>query len=324
MASSLPEFLLSFAWAILNTGSTQIAVRFLLVFSSQDVLASLFSLAELSFAPGLFSVLQSASPPLVSWFQSLPSEIPNHHWGVYVLVYTKSGHTSRIYIGSSVRVHQGLRQRIREHKRGIQAPRFIRIAIREGYTLSSTTLLAWCPTPSIGNRPRIRYMVVLLEAIFHCAFWSMNSRKWNFGFSDNCPWSLDSFEYTGLNSHNPLNESFWTADGLNFTPKELQAIEDKRQTSLKRGREKWREENREEEQRATKVRLQENKDAKKFYCAIYDVVCVDAYGLEVHNQTKRHQKWSETGGRPTSYDCTVCGHSFKWPYKLKEHMKKKH
>lgn len=167
-------------------------------------------------------------------------------------------------------------------------------------------------------------MVVLLEAVFHCTFWSMKSRTWDFGFGNNRLWNLDSFRYTGLNSHNPLNESFWTADGLDFTPAELQLLEDKKQDSLKRCREKWRGKNREEEKQATKVRLQENLEEKKFYCAIYDVACVDTHGLEVHNRTKRHLKWSETGGRPTSYDCTVCGQSFKWPYKLKEHMKNKH
>ena len=56
--------------------ATWINPRFKLVMPDPAHLSEIFNALELVFYPGLFMVLQPATAPSITWFESLPTEIP--------------------------------------------------------------------------------------------------------------------------------------------------------------------------------------------------------------------------------------------------------
>jgi len=64
-----------------------------------------------------------------------------------------------------------------------------------------------------AHRPKIRALVVALEAVFSAVFWSMVPSEKEFGLSHMCPWNPDAFEWLGLRPHSPLRETIRCPEG---------------------------------------------------------------------------------------------------------------
>jgi hypothetical protein len=99
-ATTIFQLIVLLTWACLSTTSEKLKHPiFSKALLSQDLLEELLSDASTMFAPGLYQVLQSATPPPVAFFKSLRTEV-EERWGIYALVLEKADHRSKIYIGS--------------------------------------------------------------------------------------------------------------------------------------------------------------------------------------------------------------------------------
>jgi hypothetical protein len=66
-------------------------------------------------------------------------------------------------------------------------------------------ILCSMPIPSATDVPRLRALFILLEAIFTFVFWTIRIKtKFDLGMHGMRQWTLESLEYEGLYSHNPL------------------------------------------------------------------------------------------------------------------------
>jgi hypothetical protein len=73
--STIAFLVLSLTWASFTlTPAKRRHPIFAKALLDEDVLQELLSAASLCFAPGLLQVLQSATPPTVDYFKSLPTE----------------------------------------------------------------------------------------------------------------------------------------------------------------------------------------------------------------------------------------------------------
>jgi hypothetical protein len=86
MASTILQFVLTMAWTRLkDTPSIQKHVLFAQFIPNLAALEEIASITSLTFAPGLFDLLQAAVPPTIEYFKSLPLDTLRC-WAVYVLI----------------------------------------------------------------------------------------------------------------------------------------------------------------------------------------------------------------------------------------------
>jgi hypothetical protein len=134
-------------------------------------LSGLMAIASLAFSPGLLEVVQYATPPSPSWFQTLPTA-PFDVWGIYVPILERTGSIPLFYIGSGTRANGDVRARLLEYDRGYHLSNNLEEALRNGYTIVSNHLLVQCPIPAAADVPRVRVTFVAMEAMFSFMFWT--------------------------------------------------------------------------------------------------------------------------------------------------------
>jgi len=328
----LTEIFISACFAACNV-VTYINPRFRLVLHSRDAVAALFLLAQVQFCAGLLDVVYSLTAPPLSWFESLSSVIPINTWGVYALILKKAGYDDLLYIGSGCAANRGLRVRIHEHKTGACSPVNVKLALEFGYEITHIALLAYCDIPPPAHIPRIRTLIVALEAVFTGLFWAVDPSKGDLGHL--CAWGEHAFEWLGLATHSPLVEGFGGNEAdLDFTAEELEemarAVKEKNakyqydyQRALRANpTEQYRETqkaNRIKQAPATKARQQEAVENKTYHCEVCGVSCRDAASLRLHNHSPRHISRVERSGADT-WDCDYCHISFKYKSALKAHQ----
>jgi hypothetical protein len=315
-------------WACLTDGG-YVNTRFDYVLETRESLASQLSSAGFTFCRGLLDVLHSASPPTVAWFDKLSSRAPKNVWGVYLLILKKAKKRTRLYVGSATGYYRGYRARRHEHKTRKMVPRYVRKSYTEGYRVTRSVLLAHCPIPKPEDAPKVRTLVVALEAMFSCIFDTMWKRKTPYGFEGVCPWPRTSFEWDGLCSHNALAEGV-PKGAFDFTPEQLRAIDAAVKEKNRIYQIAYREEHQHEDgwkstRKAinarhypkTAAKLQVNKALQLFRCDACDTDCLDQYALDVHNRSKKHRKIQEHGNN--GWDC--CGTHFKYMSDWTAHKK---
>jgi Zinc-finger of C2H2 type len=321
--------------------STYINPRFRHVLDSDSTVAALFSLTAFTFCPSLLDVVQSAAAPLLSWFKSLPTDIPKDTWGIYIIVLEKPGYDPLLYIGSGTSSYRGVRVRIGEHHAHKLSPVNIKKALEFGYTITHIALLAYCSIPSPSHRPKIRTIVVALEAVFTAVFWafvpSEDGNTSRFGLDHMCPWDQDAFEWLGLCSHSSLQESIRCPEGeLDFTSEELEDIarlikeknakyqHDYGKAQRTNPTEEFKQQQKARNERH-KPKLEQQQQVaiqnKTHYCEPCDVSCRDAASLRRHNGTKGHLLKLEY---PDGFICPDCDNKeFQYYSDLQEHFKSK-
>ncbi|WPB00865.1 uncharacterized protein RHO25_005485 [Cercospora beticola] len=132
------------------------------------------ALTDPVFCPGLLEVLQSATPPLTSWFEDLPTDIPESSWGIYCVVLRKPGPVPLLYFGSGTGVsREGVKTRLRNclgpHLSSL--PSWVKAVLNDGYLIVHVALLAHCPIPTVVLIPVLRYFMVCLEAALPRVWW---------------------------------------------------------------------------------------------------------------------------------------------------------
>lgn len=195
-------------------------------FNSQAVFETIATTASIVFCPGLFEVLQAATPPSIRFFKSLPAppELVNK-CGVYVTVMEKPGCRPKVYVGSATSAQQGMRQSLQQYDLGLMLPQYVEDALDEGYTITHKGLLCWMPRPIASLVPVNRLLFVALEAAFTYMFWATRSRVIDYGMGHICLWDRHTLEYDGLCSHCCLNEAILGDFDLTAEQLEDQAIE---------------------------------------------------------------------------------------------------
>jgi hypothetical protein len=85
-------------------------------------LSGFMAIASVAFSLGLFDVIQCATHPSLSWFQTLPTA-PVRVWAISVLILKRTGSIPLFYIGSGTAAKGGVRARFQDHDRGIHLSR---------------------------------------------------------------------------------------------------------------------------------------------------------------------------------------------------------
>lgn len=170
-----------------------------------------FQRSRLQFAPGLLQVLQSPTPPDISYFKTLALNVIDL-WAVYILVLEKVGQRPRIYIGSGTDSENGVKCRMTTYdtrsagKFHKTIPHYVETSLKEGYVLTHKGLLVWIALPPASEAYLLRCLFLILECIFTLCFQAMKSRTKDYFMPDLCPWPRDSFTYDGCCGHFSINE----------------------------------------------------------------------------------------------------------------------
>jgi len=288
-------------WSALNAVSW-INPRFRLVLSSLDRVSELCDLVGVQFCRGLLAVLRAPSPPSIQWFLSLPSERrPDMVWAVYAIILRKRNRRHKLYIGSATNFLRGVRARFEEYDNERALPYYIKKALQDGYTIERKVLLATCPIPVAAKVPAYRILVLALEAILACYFWSMFHRDHDYGFNNLCPWNINLFTYDGACSHNPLKEGF--KGEVDLTEEQLQQIaDDIKVKNLAYGRAYHKQQRvdatpefkaaqakaNKKQRPKTQQKRREAVANKTWYCPICDFAGGDKDKLRQHKESKLH------------------------------------
>lgn len=82
-----------------------------------------------------------------------------------------------MWSSSSCRFTSGVHARMSDHNDGRLLPRYLQAAKDQGYSITHSTLLVHTIIPDPEHRPRVRAVMLILEATFSGLFWpniSMN------------------------------------------------------------------------------------------------------------------------------------------------------
>jgi hypothetical protein len=251
--------------------------------------------SPLSFAVGILDVILSPYPPSVAFFEFLPN--PQKHqklWGVYGLVLAKSGCKPKVYLGSGTETLSGCSGRLAVYynPNSQTLPRFVEAAFKDGYILSHSGLLCWCPIPLASLVPRLRARFLAIEALFTSIFFAAHlsnlDNVWRHALI--IEWVRDDVEYGPLCSHSPLNER--PVGDLGLSAEQLEANDAVRKDSLtarKRDEKRnWIANNQVKAYDIERKSINQTIEAKKHYCPPCDISFGKPGLLAKHLLTQAH------------------------------------
>ncbi|KAH4195240.1 hypothetical protein HBI95_195590 [Parastagonospora nodorum] len=327
-ASDLQSCLLLIIWANIHTlhfGNP----LFRHVLDSKALLLDLFTGLSLSFCPGLWTLLNLAGPPTLQWLRDHHSDAPLNVWGVYLLLLEKEGSRAITYIGSGTAASRGLRARIEEHHSGKCPATWVQDAMRNGWDITHTILLATCPIPSPEDVPVYRLVVVALESALAALFWTFRRLDHEYGYTFRTSWTREELPYDGACTHNPIGEPVYGNFHLSKDELKQMAAETRERNriyQLEYARElrknpteqykKTQKANNIKQRPGTKARQQASVRNKLYECKTCNVSCRDMATLVRHNATPRHRRMVEKGA--DAWKC--CGTDFKFESNYNKHI----
>lgn len=246
-----------------------------MVLTSQDVLESIMSSCLVEFAPGLLDVLQSDTPPGLTFFKSLSTNYKKR-WAVYVVVFEKSGRPFKIYVGSATAKKGGVRRRMSNYDYETVISDSVKGALKDGYKITHKGLLCWAPIPTASKVYKLRVVFLALEAACSVILWAMKNPTKNYGMPNMCPWPKDSLFHNGLCTHSSLIEGI-DGEPNGLTDEEIEA----KGAELEKRYKDWR--------NAYKARVRAMaKNTSRYRCKLCDVPFFDSTALNAHKLTKKH------------------------------------
>lgn len=143
-----------------------------LFITSLSLLDTVCAYLGLEFAPGLWDVLTSTTPPDFSFFKNLPGPLnETSKYGIYVLTLEKKGWRPRLYIGSSVNA-LGYYARTKGYKyvasQGKVFPKHVKKSLRLGFKITHIGMLMRCSNCNFSAR--LNEMARLVVLNFECTF----------------------------------------------------------------------------------------------------------------------------------------------------------
>lgn len=225
MAHSTFNLIITLVWINL----AHVSVNFLhpyhsIFITSLYVLDAACSYLNLEFAPGLWDVLTSRTPPGLEWLKNLPSpRSEKDKYGVYLIVLEKKGWRPRVYIGSSVSAGGYYLRTSQYHQKlnNMSIPRSIMRSINLGFEITHIGILARCSNatiPAVFNE-MARLIILNLECTLTRIFftrtiikdWFRHNVEMDAHLFADCflpglvYWTSDSVEWDGLNTHSPIS-----------------------------------------------------------------------------------------------------------------------
>jgi hypothetical protein len=97
MADQLLLYVLSIAWTVLSTTPAKNKNRFFaLIFPIEAVFQQIAATVSITFAPGLWEILEAATPPTIANFKTLRVPLDSDRvWDVYLLILQKPQSSSQ-------------------------------------------------------------------------------------------------------------------------------------------------------------------------------------------------------------------------------------
>jgi hypothetical protein len=227
-----------------------------------------------------------------------------------------------------------------------ELPRYVEKSIEEGYEIVHKAPLCWIPMSSASLEPKLRLLLVALEAMFAYMLWAMRTPSRDYGMAHICLWDRSDLEWDGLCSHCSLFEGIPGDFGL--TAEEIEALSAEKVFARalgasETGRE-WdrdqRENNRDEfleKRRESRAALaarsperlrkehrewrEKRYEAKKLYCETCKMTFATPSAMEIHNATPTHLNKAEEMKR--RYTCIPCAYGANRKDTFNTHLKTK-
>lgn len=186
----------------------------------------------LSFAPALFDVLQSPTPPSLDFFRTLPPPSANDKiWAIYLILMEKPGEKARLYVGSGTNAQVGVRARMANYDKGKEVPRLVKAALDSGFTITHRGLLCWSPIPPEGLIPTARVRYLAVEAVFGFVFFASAETRLDGLWTSMLPWKREDVSWLPLCTHTSLMER--PPGNLSMSEEELMAYNAARRLHVK-------------------------------------------------------------------------------------------
>ncbi|KAK5199734.1 Carbamoyl-phosphate synthase [Exophiala xenobiotica] len=309
-ADTLLQFVTLVTWTcIRDTTFSQRNILFDRFFTSTAIFQSIISCACITFCPGLFEILQSATPPSIEWFKNLPTYDSLGDWflcwAIYALVLQKPGHRDKLYIGSGTSSFDGVVVRLNQYDDLTMLPSRVEAAIDDGYVIVHKGLLCWISLPPPTLVPIYRLLFVALEATFAYMFWAMHATKGDYGMSHICLWDRKTLPWDGLCSHPALGEGI--RGQFDLSPEELIAYAADRARKKTQLNQDWH-----------YKQMAENYD--EYITAAHERVTksrANNPGRDIEVEARRREKYLEN----KTHHCDVCNLSFTSSNWLNKHLK---
>ena len=160
----MEQFVTEQLWACLSTAPRgQKNAIYSSILPTYEAVEEMMSCRPVSFAPGLYTVLQSSTPPDTSFFKALPTQ-SEKRWGIYLLTLEKPGSRSKVYIGSGTGARWGVSARLRNYDNKTTLPTYVAKAFENGFNIVTkafyagwrSLLQAWCQPFECFSRPKRR------------------------------------------------------------------------------------------------------------------------------------------------------------------------
>ncbi|GIZ43039.1 hypothetical protein CKM354_000628300 [Cercospora kikuchii] len=305
------------------------------VFPEKQALQDAMETAELRFCPGLLDAINSDEPPSVEWFMNLPSATENGKvgdrvFGDYVLIFTKDGCPTLIYIGCGTESIYGLHSRMLKYDTNdvTSISQTVLDALRDGYTIAHKGKLIECDLPAARVRPIMSVLFLATEAMCQFTFWALRSLKKDYGMGACCPWARDTglFSYRGLNTRGSLVEGI--NGNLGLSADELAAAADELRLAKNARKQAYRKANPDVISDTQKRSAQKAKRLRKFYCGLCNVAFEKQFKLDIHLQCTKHLTIVAEQAAGTldfaKYKCPFCDYTSRKAPAMSNHKRRQH
>jgi hypothetical protein len=206
---------------------------FTAVMPDHAAVEDLFNETErMCFAEDLEPTLLSNDSPEIDFFKNTPkasSFTGSLMFALYNTVMSFPGLPDEVYFGTAAHSTTGHTGRMKVYDPDYTGdrsflPSRIRKRLDEGWKIVHVGFVVWMDMPPPEMRPRLRLLMLAIEATLTFAFWAGDWSKYNShkGFEEFCLWKRPSLSYNGLCTHSSMNEPVYSEIGL--TPDELEVI----------------------------------------------------------------------------------------------------
>ncbi|KAK4044435.1 ATP-1 H+-transporting ATP synthase [Parachaetomium inaequale] len=266
----------------------------------------------LSFSPTLLNVLESPTPPALEFFLNLPASGPNDKvWAIYSILMEKPLAKAKLYVGSGTNAQDRVRARMSNYEKRNSLPRFVRLALEDGYDIKHIGLLCWAPIPPPELIPTARVRFYALEAAFTFIFFAAFETRLDGLWASMLPWDRADVAWLPLCSHSPLMEC--PRGNLDMTEEELKAYNTERQARVK-------------EQMAAAAKRYEARERARDLAGFLERRA--AKKLAWTNKNRDQVKATAAGVRARAkaakkHECHICNISLQSKTALAKHLKRK-
>ncbi|KAL8866510.1 MAG: hypothetical protein Q9198_008859 [Flavoplaca austrocitrina] len=342
--ANILELMVLAIWKILcETRFNQKNPLFARFLTTEMVTKQLLSAASIVFAPGLFEVLQSTTPPSLQFFKNLPDNTWwGSHWAVYAIVLEKLGFRPKRYAGSGTSAHQGVHHRFWQYDNGEVLPFHVEKALDDGWVITHKGMLCWIPIPAASFVPVRRILFVALESTLAYLLSAMMDDTRNHVLKNIGLWDRDSLEYDGLCSHCSLNEAILGEFDLDDEQlEELAREKEQKRVELKsENNSSWhykqmaenyddyivkstervsrsRANNPGRDAKRQAERQEKNRQNKTYHCTPCNITLGSKQVFAMHEKSPKHLR--QVTGAQSTFRCSPCNLGFHNPGNLRRH-----